>query len=118
DLARTIQHLDAVRLTKCSPDTAIVEGTQDPLRSSLPNPIARPECVETCIDEEYRIAFGGIADRPRHRLRVDTVAATLWVRLLVQHRVPLATLACHALEKFCVALGCDFVEQQHHGRPH
>ena len=105
DLARAIERLDSVGLTKRSPNSGIVEGSQDPLRSTLPNPIAGPKRVEAGIDEKHRIAFGGIADRPRHRLRMDTVLAALRVRLLVEHRVPLLTFACHSFEKTAVALG-------------
>src|SRR5262245_18711362 len=31
DLTRAVEHLDAVGLAECSSDTAVVEGTQDPL---------------------------------------------------------------------------------------
>jgi hypothetical protein len=49
---------------------------------------------------------------------MDTVAAAFQVRLLVEHSVPLATFACHSLEKTAVALGRDFVEQELDGWPH
>src|SRR5262245_50184717 len=118
DLARTIEHLDAVGLAERSSDGAIVEGSQDPLRTTLPNPIAGPQRVDACIDEEYRIAFGGIADCPRHRLRVDAIAAAFRVGLLVEHRVPLVAVARHALKKLAIGLCFYCFEQQLQSRSH
>src|SRR6516164_9514294 len=106
------RRLDTVGLTKRGSHSAVVEGSQDPLRSALPNPVAGPECVQPGIDDEHGVAFGGIADGPRHRLRVDAVAAAVRVRLLVQHLIPLSAFTRYARKKTAIAFGCDFVEQK------
>ena len=82
-LARAIQRLYPVGLSKRCPHGPVVEGTNNPLRSTLPDPVAGPERVETGVENEYRIGLGEIADRPGHRLRMDAILASREVGLLV-----------------------------------
>ena len=42
DLARTVERLDAIGLTKRCSNGSVVEGADDPLRSALTDPVARP----------------------------------------------------------------------------
>src|SRR5580704_18954339 len=83
-LARTIERLDAIGLTERGADGAIVERADDPLFAALADPVARPERVEPGVEHEHRIARGKIADRTRHRLRMDTILAARKIALLVQ----------------------------------
>src|SRR5438105_3303842 len=92
DLAEPIQRLDAVGLTERRSDGGVVEGSDDPLRSVLPYPVAGPECVETGIENEDRVAPCKIANRSRHRLRMNAILAARRIGLLVQHLVPLPAI--------------------------
>jgi len=78
NLARAIQRLYAVGLSKRCPHGPVVEGTDNPLRSTLPDPVAGPERVETRVENEYRIGLGEIADRPG--------TACGWMRSLLRAR--------------------------------
>jgi len=82
-LARAIQRLHPVGLTKCRSHGRVVEGTDNPLRSTLPDPVGGPERVQTGVEDEYRIGLGQIADCSGHRLRMDAILASRWVGLLV-----------------------------------
>jgi hypothetical protein len=92
DLTRTVKGLDAVGLAERGPHRPIVEGTDDPLRSALPNPIGRPERVEARVEDEYRIPLGEVADGTGNRLRMDAIGAPRGVGLLVELAVPGAAL--------------------------
>ena len=116
-LARAIQRLHAVGLTERRPHGRIVEGADDPLRSALPDPVGGPQRVEAGVEDEDRIGLGEIADRPRHRLRMDAILAAREVGLLVQHLIPFPTLLGHLVPEAGVALGRDPIEQQLQGRP-
>src|ERR1700677_3749564 len=87
-LARTVERLDAIGLTKRGADGAIVERADDPLLATLADPVTRPERVEPRVEHEHRIARGKIADRTRHRLRMNTILAARKIALFVQHLVP------------------------------
>src|ERR1700726_2591245 len=82
-LARAIQRLYPVSLTKSCAHGPVVEGTDNPLRSTLPDPVAGPERIETGVEGEYRIGLGQIADRSGDRLRMDAILASRRIRLRV-----------------------------------
>ena len=58
DLARTIERLDAVGLTKRRSDRGVVKRADDPLRTALAYPVGRPQRVETGVQGEDRVALG------------------------------------------------------------
>ena len=95
DLARAVQRLDAVGLAERGADRGVVERADDPLRAALADPVGRPQRVEPGIEDEDRVARGEIADRARHRLRMDAILAARRIGLPVQHLIPLAALLGH-----------------------
>jgi hypothetical protein len=55
------------------------------------------------VEHEDGIARGKIADRTRHRLRINTILAARKVALFVQHLVPRLAPLRDAIEEFAVA---------------
>src|ERR1700730_5528596 len=82
-LARAIERLYPIGLTKRRSDGSVVEGADNPLRSALPDPVGGPQRVETGVEHEYRVALGEITDGSRHRLRMDTILAARRIGLFV-----------------------------------
>jgi hypothetical protein len=63
DLARTVERPDAVGLAKRGADGAIVERADDPLLAALADPVARPERVESGVENEHGVSRGEVAPR-------------------------------------------------------
>jgi hypothetical protein len=76
-----IQRLHPVGLTKRRSHGRVVEGTDNPLRSTLPDPVGGPKRVQTSVEDEYRIGLGQITQRSGHRLRMDAIQRTARRRL-------------------------------------
>src|SRR5271156_4333524 len=86
------KRLHPIGLTKRRSHGSVVEGADNPLRSALPDPVARAKRVQTGVEDEYRIGLGAIADCSGHRLRMDSILTSRRVGLLVEHVIPLLTL--------------------------
>src|SRR5271163_842930 len=115
-LARAIQHLHPVGLTERRSYGRVVEGTYDPLRPSLADPVAGPKRVQTGVEDEYRIGPGEIAHSSGHSLRMDAILAARGISLLVQHLVPLASFFGYPVPEAGAALWRDPTVQQLQGR--
>src|ERR1700728_5301353 len=81
-LARTVERLNAVGLTKRGADGAIVERADDPLLAALADPVARPERVEPGVEDKHGVARGEVAPQPRHSRSMNAVLTRRGIRLL------------------------------------
>ncbi len=75
--------------------------------SPLADPVARPERVQSGVEDEHGIARGEVAHCTRHSLRMNTILAARGVGLLVQHLVPGLAVGRDEIEEFSVALRLD-----------
>src|SRR5208337_3657835 len=101
-LPRFVEHLDAVRLPHRRADGAIVEGTDDALRTALPDVIGGPQRVQARIEHKDGVLGRKFAHRACHCLWMDSVRASAETGLAIELFIPLPALTAHPFEKAIV----------------
>ena len=111
-LPRFVERLDAVRLPHRRADGAIVEGTDDALRTALPDVIGGPQRVQARIEHKDGVLGRKFAHRACHCLWMDSIRASAEIGLAIELFIPLPALTAHPFEKAIVLLFGHLVQQQ------
>jgi hypothetical protein len=83
-LTRPIKRLDAIGLGQRRSDRGIIERADNPLRSSLTQPIGRPQRVQASVKDKDPILLGQVANCPRYRLWMNAILAPVRIGLFVE----------------------------------